>query len=500
MPRRRKDQSSFSSSGEQYESGELPPLPPPPSGYSSSDDSDDESFTSLPEKDVEEENKNVLLLSSDNTKNNNFALDKFMRAVVENARKQFGQSKVFLGDESTNLVVGIPMFGGHEEDAALYPGCLPMEFVFTQNVFPLGLIIQLVAKTGVGKSGLLAEFGRWFFLANGGVFIFENETKFNPHWYDSILGSSFFKNTVIHRCYSVEDWQRKLTFTLQNVQRYMIGTKAQPGPGKTFPVLFGVDSIMGKMSEDTQEKILGNMTEKGVRGTTGLGSADRGHPVEALKITRYIRTIPQELDNWPFALVLINHLRTVKNEMGVEERRKAGGEQVNFQESFEIELSKIGSKKLESSRWEGYVVKISCEKNSFGPSHRAIITRVLWWEEETEDGSWRQKTIWDWDWATTYLLYNILKTDRYGSRLKNSLKSIDFHLECPSISDVENRAWSRTLGMTEKDAVSWQEFGRLLRMNQPLLQELRKALRITSRPVLQGDYEQQLKSLTNKLM
>jgi len=439
------------------------------------------------------------LLNTYTQQNNNFALDNFMRVMVENARKQFGQSKVFLGDESNNLVIGIPMFGGHAEDDILYPGCLPFEFVIAQDVFPLSLILQLVAKTGVGKSGLLAEFGRWFFLAGGGMFLFENETKFNPNWYRSILGKNFFEKLVIHRCQSIEDWQRHLTFTLQNVQRFMLGTKAQPGPGRTFPVLFGVDSIMGKMSEDTQEKILGKMTEKNIRGTTGVGAADRGHPIEALKITRYIRTIPQELDQWPFTLVLINHLRTSRNEEGIEERRKAGGEQVNFQESFEIELNRFGSKKIECSKWEGFYVKISCEKNSFGPTHRSVLVRVLWWEEEKEDGSWEQKTIWDWDWSTTWLLYSILKTDRYNPRFKNALKSIDFHLECPSISEVENKAWSRSLGMTAESAVSWSEFGRLIRQNKPLLKELRKALRITPRPLFSGDYQEQITNLSKEL-
>ena len=430
------------------------------------------------------------------------ALDAFFRGRAESAKKKFGHNSVFVGSEADALIIGIPMYGGNGEDAAKYPGCLPMEFVIAQDVFPLGLVFQLVAKTGVGKSALLAEFGRWFNLAGGGLSLKENETKFNPKWYRSIMGKDAFDNrTPLYRCTSVEDWQKKLTFAIQDMQRYMDGSKEEPGPGRTFPVLFGVDSIMGKMSEDTQERILGKRTVKGGRGTTGVGAADRGFPVEALKITRYMRTIPQEMDNWPFSLVLVNHLRIAKNEDGIEERRKAGGEQVNFQESFELELSKVGhKKKIECTEWEGYPIRISCEKNSFGPTHRSIVTRLIWWEEEDpESGDWEQKTVWDWDWSTVHLLNNILRGEKASPRLRAALREIDFHLDCPSVSDVENRAWSRNLGMTAKDAAPWSEVGAMIRQDAELMDRLRRALRINRRPLLDGNYLEQLDALAEEM-
>jgi hypothetical protein len=427
-------------------------------------------------------------------------MDAFFRGRVEAARQRFGQRDVFLGAEADTLLVGIPMFGGHTPEDVQYPGCLPLEFVLSQDVFPLGLVIQLVAKPGVGKSALLAEFGRWFFLAGGGMILLENETKFNPSWYRSILGEDYFARMPLYRCHSVEDWQRKLTYAVGDMQRQMLGTAQQPGPGRVFPVLYGVDSIMGKTSEDTQEKILGKATEAGLRGTTGLGAADRGYPIEALKITRYLRTIPQEMDGWPFALVLVNHLRVVRNDDGIEERRKAGGEQVNFQESFELELNKHGGHKrlIESAEFAGYPVRLSCEKNSFGPSHRSAVVRLLWWEEETPTG-WVQKTRWDWDWGTVHLLYQILHGERGYPRIRQALKAADFHLECPSVSDVENRAWSRNLGMTPGDACPWSELGAMLRRQPALYQQLRTCLRINTRPRMHGDYQQQIQSLAEEL-
>jgi hypothetical protein len=79
--------------------------------------------------------------------------------------------------------VGVAVAG----DRHPVPG-LAFEYVIAQDCFPLGLVLQLVAAHGIGKSALLAEFGRWFDLAGGGGIVAENETKFNPFWYSQIMG------------------------------------------------------------------------------------------------------------------------------------------------------------------------------------------------------------------------------------------------------------------------------------------------------------------------
>jgi len=440
------------------------------------------------------------------------ALDAFFRGQVAETRKKFGHSSVHIGDEVKNLIVGIPMFGGRGPDAAKYPGCLPMEFVIAQDCFPLGLVWQLVAKHGVGKSGLLAEFGRWFYLAGGGMNLCEAEDKFNPNWYESIMGSEFFPSLVpLFHCKSVEDWQRKLSGAIKSAKSQCVGTKENPGPGRTVPIMFGIDSIMGKQSEETQEQIFGT-SELGIEGRRkgkgapkskpGLGHGSRGFPIEAQVITRYMRSVPGRIEGWPFSLVLVNHLRIKTDEAGNLERSKAGGEQVNFQESFELELKKVGGhkKKIESADFDGFPLQISCEKNSFGPTHRSIQTRVLWWDEENEEtGAWEQRTVWDWDWSTIHLLHSIKNGERASPRLKQALKDIEFHLDCPESGEVNNTAWSKDLGMTKDDAMSWSEVGALIREDPKLMARLRKALRINPRPLLQGDYLAQLDTISEDL-
>lgn len=417
-------------------------------------------------------------------------LDAFFAASVDAGRQRFGAYNVYMGGETDALVVGIPT------------PALAFEYVIGQDVFPLGLVMQLVGKYGTCKSAMLAEFGRWFDMAGGGLNLVDNETKFNPQWYRSIMGREVFDRRVpFYRSTSLEDAQRQLTFAIKQTKLAMIGTKENRGPGRTIPILLGVDSIMGKQSEGVQEQIFGIVGKDGKPGTTGDGAASRGHPIEALILTRYMRTVPGMIDQWPFALVLINHLRINKDDGGNDVRHKGGGEMTNFQESYELEMSKIGGHKklIQAKNYEGMNLRLSCEKNSFGSTHRWANCRLLWWDEPNPTtGEMEQKTVWDWDWTTVHLLKTLTEDAKSSPWIKENLKGIGFHLDCPESGDIQNLAWSRTLGMKAADAMPWSDLGAMIRENAPLMRELRTALRIVRRPRLQGNYQEQIGQLTKK--
>lgn len=396
----------------------------------------------------------------------------YFAGQVDLAKQRFGHRGVRQGNDNKNAVIGIPC------------PALSFEYLIQQDVFPLGLVMQLVGKWGSNKSSMVYEFFRWFDLAGGGAILMENETKFSPELCYSIMG---FRGDnwndaplVVNGCRSVEDWQDKLTWWVDQEKRDLEGTKEEPGPGRTLPIIFAVDSLMGKSSEEVMEKV------------RKQGHTDRAFPVEALKIASYMRTVPQMMDNWPFALVLTNHLKMGKDDRGMDVRNTPGGQAVNFQESFELETSVVKTK-IESSQWTGKVIKIKCFKNSLGTSHRQIVTRMLWWDEEDDQGNDFQRTVWDWDWATVHLLSNV------AGRTRSRLKDVGFHIDTPKTSDVENVAWSRSLGMTKADARPWHEVGAMIRSDETLLNQLRKCLSIKRRPLLRGDYLDQLDELTEEL-
>lgn len=387
-----------------------------------------------------------------------------MQALVGQSRTKSGNSGVMMADEADKLIVGIPC------------PAPSFEFLIQQDCFPLGFIVQLVGKWGSLKSALLYEIFRWFARLDGGALLNENETKFSPDLCASIMG---YRNPgecplVLNRCQSVEDWQEGNTKWIADIKKLLTGTKEEPGPGRTVPFVFGTDSIMGKLSRMIQEKVQ-------AQGSSGLN-----RPVEANIITSYIKSLPQEIDGWPFAVVLVNHLKMRRQEDGTEERGKAGGVGVDFQETLELETRVVRSK-LEAEDFDGVQVEIKCVKNSIGITGRKIQTRMLWWaEDDPETGEPVQRTVFDWDWSTVHTLSNL------KGPVARRLKDLGFHLEVTKKSDVENAAWSRTLGIPKSDPQPWHVVGRALREDPAALDLYRRALMIKRRAWLQGAYLERL--------
>lgn len=410
------------------------------------------------------------------------ALDSFMRAQVEAARAKFGRGEggdvVLAANEANNLLIGLPM------------PALAMEYLFQQDAFLLGLVYHLSGLPSSCKSAFLYEIMRLFANCGGGAHLLETEDKWSEVLMRSIVRYRQDEVKVtINRCQSVEDWQAHMTYWLTNDPRKLIGTKELPGPGATVPILTAVDSIMGRTSQETQEKII---------GPKGTGFATRGYSVEANYLSTYMRSTPHLLDGWPFAVFLVNHLKEGTDSQGRPTERTLGGTSVDFQGSFELKAKKLGEVKCE--KWDGVVVRLRCYKNSFGSSNREIITRLLWWfEDDPETGARTQKSTWDWNWATVNLLREIKENPKYKGRMLKQLDDGGWHLATPKTSAIENLAWSRTLGMKEADAVPWQTLGEMIHQDHAVMEMLRRALDIHRRPILAGNYARQLSNLREAL-
>lgn len=402
-------------------------------------------------------------------------MDSYMSGMVKASRRKFGHNAVFAGHEDENMIVGIP--------------CpLVFEYLLCQDVFPLGLVYQIVGLAGSLKSSLIYEIMRWFRNAGGGSHLEEVETKFSPELLRSIVGFAKDEtNVVVDRCDSVEDWQRKLLYNIKQQKELLTWeNKAEkiPGPGRTIPICFAVDSVSGKPAVNTQEKV----------NEQGYGS--KMFPEEANIITQFMKTVPHQLDGWPFALVLNNHLKMGKDADGHDVRRITGGVGLNFQESFELE-TKVRKQQIACAEWEGIQIGIRCTKNSFGPTHRRIDARMLWWEEmDTDTGDYHQVTRWDWHWSTIQLLTG---ENMLNAMTRARLKEAGVHVAAPKKSDVDNLAWSKNLGMDEEDAKSWSEVGAEIVKNTKLVNTIRQCLAIKRRPLLEGDYLQQIEGLREQL-
>lgn len=396
--------------------------------------------------------------------------DEVFAAAMASVKKQTGHDCLISSRDLKSLIIGIEI------------NCLPLEYLFDKTGFPLNILMQIVGKPGALKTSLLFEIYRMFFAADGGAFHVENESKMSETLFRSILRlGPDQRGPEVAMSDSLDRAQQLVTYSMQALQKHFTGTKENVGPGRTIPVCWGVDSAMGKLAEESQKKILKD------------GSAGRSHALEALSWTNYLKVIPNQMVHWPFCLILINHMKEAKNEQGFKERKKAGGHQITFQEGLEIE-SKVVKTNIVSAEFSGVGTELRCYKNSFGQGNRRIQTRMLWRRDvDEETGEQRQKTWFDWGWATINLL-NTVESSKF-TKLK---KELGLHLSITNSSMVENKCWSSNLGMKKEDAASWAEVGERINQTPELLDKWRTALEIERIPYLRGDFGNQVNSLLEK--
>jgi hypothetical protein len=118
----------------------------------------------------------------------------------------------------------------------------------------------------------------------------------------------------------------------------------------------------------------------------------------------------------------------------------------------------------------GIQLALSVWKNSLAP-HEKIEVDMLWYtdyDDRDPAGHFRQKTYFDWHSASTMTLIGLLKDG--GQKAKRIYEILDIHL------GDERTAWSKTLGISAKDAVSYRQFGEFLEARLAIDSEFRNAL------------------------
>ena len=418
------------------------------------------------------------LRESWNAANRSTSLDSMMDGMMEVAKTKFNAESVFGGDDDMSaVVVGIPL------------PSLALEYVTGNSVWPLSSVCQIAGRWGTCKSTLAYDIFRWFYEYGGRSICLDTESKFNPELCRSIMRSGEDSRAFhYNRCKSVEDWQDRLTFYVKEWKKILIGTKEQPGPGKGVPVVFSLDRLAGASSEEVQEKILKE------------GHAERMHPVNALKNSIYLSGIRSEFDYWPFSLVIVNHLKNRVDDTGRSDDYTPGSERYNFIESYELRTS-VWTRKIQNSQFEGIGIRIQCAKNSLAPTGRRIRTRMLWWSDFDDNGEKIDDyRIWDWNWATVAMLYDLQTNSRgpEGARLKKLGWKMDF--KSPS-ADIDCLASSPNLGMKKGEWLRWGEVGEMIHSNPEVMALLRKALSIEVRRgmSLGDDYEHQVKDEQSRM-
>ncbi len=393
-----------------------------------------------------------------NSSNRDKTLGSMMQGMQQAARGRFNAQSVYAGSEEfSQVVVGIPM------------PSLALEYAIGNDVWPLSSLIQIAGKWGSCKSTLAYEIFRWFYEFGGRSVLLDTESKYNPELCQNVMRAGSDGNAMIYnRCESLEDWQARMQWYVDEFKRLMEGTAAEPGPGRVFPVCIGLDSVKAATSIREQEKV------------RKAGHADLGYATEANFNGKFLTNWKKNIDYYPFSVVLVNHLKEKADDMGNMREYTPGGDLISFLESIELRTS-VWNRKISNSQFEGIGVRITCAKNSLAPSFKSIKSRFLWWSEyDEETQEFDQYHAWDWNWSTVNMLYEI-DTKCKGPE-KSNLKSIGWKINFKSpTAEVGALANVPMLGHAKGDWVPWQEVGQQIHDNEDVMTLLRKGLCIRRR-------------------
>ena len=400
-------------------------------------------------------------------------LGSFFRQTIAESIKKTGREDMWVCTPEAHLHVGLP-----------YPS-FALEYLTACRVFPLGIVTQIVGEYACCKSSFLYEICRWFRSFGGGGIIMENETKFSP-----ILCSSLNRYdpnaVVVKRTKSTEEWQEGIFRWVEAIQKKCTGTLQDPGPGRVIPICFSVDSLAGKLAEESRTKMKASK------------HAEKGYPVEALLNSRWFKDATTQLDDWPFHLAVINQLS--KNMVdGRVDRKKPGGKFLGFQQSIEFEMARTGY--LKTAKYRGVKLNITTMKNSLAESQRTIPVEMIWWHSNDEwvdefgverEGR-RQHTRFDWFGSTVKLLINLMK-DGWKKKIKPIVD-----LEVTKLPSGAYGVYSEKLDIPSKDPVDFTTAGRTIQHREDILESLRDLFGVQPAYIFQPgqEYHQQVASAMN---
>lgn len=354
------------------------------------------------------------------------------------------------------------------------PVPLALQIAMRISGIPLGgTFMQLVGKHGSHKTSFLIELFRMGFRWNSLCVYSLNETKFSPVLAEALLGPTMAASLKVEETDTAEEWMRSLQHTFRAYQKVGVDTR---------PFIYGLDSLSGKLSENTRAAI------------DKEGAPKQRFAIEAKKNTDFLKHMSSSLSEAPTLLVAVNHLKegvSTDPTKTMPERAIPGGAQLGFQESIEFEM-RPQKQVFRSSIDGGVLVKIKVTKNSLGETGHEIAVEKCWIhhrlspEEAREARSDIRTEMWfDWGKALTQKLVSTKESDKPADRQpRKFLESLDLHVVGGS------KVWSEAAGVPKSSPLSFTKFGELLESPEKLALRrlIKRAFAVHTYPVF--DYRE----------
>lgn len=363
-----------------------------------------------------------------------------------------------IAHSNVDTEVGIPVVG------------LPLRWLMSAVYFPLGKLMQINGPEGSCKSSLATEFIRLHMMAGGGGVVAENEYKdyeplrkgiwlYNPDWLQF-----YDKQQTTY----IEEWQEYLTRSMRLSRDYQL---AAGGPGKTIPLCWLVDSVMGTPPLAEVNKIMKD------------GYATIGYAVGAQLISRYLRAVPTMVKGFPFTSIYTNHAQPGMPTPGAMPWMPVptvtpGGKRLGFMETFEFEMERVAD--IDKLEYSGVRLRIRAKKNSFGDSRKKALVDFLWWDVGTGE---ERKRLFAWDWHTASIDLILSFENIEGKKtLYNNLQDV---LHIGVKSKGARKGWSDALGVPRSSPASFRTLGYKLERSPELLDQVYEILGIYKNKVFE---------------
>lgn len=396
-------------------------------------------------------------------------IDDLMDSAFDQIKAEAGSNSVYIGSEADVRIVGLPL------------PALCLRYAFMRNVLPLSRTMVVFGRQGSCKSSFLYEVFRWHRFYGGRSGLAEAESKESPDLCLSINGYDE-KAVITNICQGMDGeqgWMKAAREFIRVFQSKMEGTAAKPGPGRVVPCCVGIDSLSGKVSEETSKKI------------DKAGFSSRSWSVEANLISPYLKSTSDKLLDWPLTLACVNHLKDGPiGPNGRPSKNLPGGTLSRFMATYEIEMTFLGDDRMNASGVSGIHVQFNMAKNSLGESRRRFNVHRWWWNAVGSDGVSRQWTIWDWDAASINLLLDFCIGNKFSYYRKQIGDVIDLH----PVTSGGKKVWSDAIGISKDNPVSYRQAGMELERHQDILDKLHAILGIKINQPFQPamDFREQL--------
>lgn len=363
------------------------------------------------------------------------------------------------------------------ETARLLPPCglrlqTPAErLLFGTNVLLMGRTYLLMGPSYSCKSAFLYDRYRTVYHANGrphsGRYVHaECEGKDSPELRLSLVRPQpgFAEGQWSRQCQTMDAWMK----LLWNLRDFVISTCEKPLPGskgpkkkvlgRSLPVYFGVDSLVGAAAEETIKNV-----------TDHDGAPTKMWSNEANKLTNWFKVFPQSLQGWPFALFLVNHDRMSLNAQGYPVHHAPGGSAQTYATTTRLLFMPAQDLDRTADGVEGRAVRVKVTKNASAPGGYETKVQFKWrMVLHPDTGELVQQSWWDWDRATTEGLFAICETT--GSRAKAMRDLL-------GLAKATNGRWTCE-AVNVSDPVGPDEVGALIAADRPLCDRIDKVAEI----------------------